>query len=374
MVNKQLNPNPTILPNRPPVAEPSSKTILSADLGRTATKTCISRNPSGVVFIPANVRELSIDQARGGSFESKPTDPLLDMWLEYQGKGYAIGQLAADFGANLGGTDQSKVVDALIKVFACVGYFQMEGDISLVLGLPFYSQEQFEDEKEKITAQLQAPHLMFYRGERVNINIKNVWVMPEGYGSLIWSEVQSGQEFKLDLPKSSTAVVDIGHQTTDLLAVDGFRFARGASKSEGFAMNKFYENLAARVKEKEGVELNPQSLSLLEAVHKTEGERSYRPRGAKKPINLDPLIKEVRESFAIDLCDRIIEWIPERVTDVVLTGGGGAFFRADVEKLLTEAGLKTHLAQPSREANALGQYIYAETQLKNPPKAAANAK
>jgi plasmid segregation protein ParM len=136
-------------------------------------------------------------------------------------------------------------------------------------------------------------------------------------------------------------------------------------------MNKFYETLALKVKEKEGVELNPQSLSLLEAVHKTEGERTYRPRGAKKPISLDPLIKDVRESFAIDLCDRIIEWIPERVTDVVLTGGGGAFFRADVEKLLTEAGLKTHLAQPSREANSLGQYIYAEAQLQS---AAATAK
>jgi plasmid segregation actin-type ATPase ParM len=95
----------------------SHRSIISADLGRTATKACVSRNPSGVVFIPANVLSMPVEKVRGGSFESKATDPLLDMWLEYQGKGYAIGQLAADFGANLGGADQSKVVDALVRFF-----------------------------------------------------------------------------------------------------------------------------------------------------------------------------------------------------------------------------------------------------------------
>ena len=362
MVNKQLTTNPSILTNRA-VAAPASKTILSADLGRTATKSCVSRNSNSVVFIPANVTNEPLDKVRGGSFESKATDPLLDMWLEYQGKGYAIGQLAADFGANLGGTDQSKVVDALIKVFACVGYFQMKGELSVVLGLPFYSQEQFEKEKALIIDQLRAPHLMIYRGERIEIDINNVWIMPEGYGSLIWCEAQNAQEFKLDLPKRSVAVVDIGHQTTDLLTVDGFRFARGASQSEAFAMNKFYEDLAAKIKEKEGIDIDSQSFALLEAVHKAEGQRSYRPRGSKKPINLDPMIKEARESFASELCARVIKWLPERVTDVVLTGGGGEFFRSDIEKLLSEADLKTHLAQPSREANALGQFIYAEAQL-----------
>ncbi len=51
------------------------------------------------------------------------------------------------------------------------------------------------------------------------------------------------------------------------------------------------------------------------------------------------------------------------MTDVVLAGGGADFFREDLQKLLQEAGLKAHLAQPPREANALGQYIYGEAQL-----------
>ena len=55
------------------------KAILSADLGRTATKACVSRTQNGVVFIPANVKQLTVEQVRSGNFESKPTDPLLDM-------------------------------------------------------------------------------------------------------------------------------------------------------------------------------------------------------------------------------------------------------------------------------------------------------
>ncbi|MEM1172663.1 MAG: ParM/StbA family protein [Cyanobacteria bacterium P01_H01_bin.35] len=341
----------------------SKKAILSADLGRTATKACVSRTPNGVVFIPSNVKELTVEQVRSGNFESKATDPLLDMWLEYQGSGYAVGQLAADFGANLFGDERSfaksKVEDALIKILACAGYFQLKGEFSVVMGLPFYSQEQFEKEKAQIISKLQCPHQMSYRGgETVEIRINKVWVMPEGYGSLLWSEANHGKEFQPELPKLSLAIVDIGHQTTDFLMVDRFRFARAASKSEPFAMSQFYEDVAAKI---EGAD--SQSLYLLEAVHKPEGQRSYRPRGATKPINLDGIVPELRKVFAAKLCDRLIKWIPERVTDVVLAGGGADFFQEDLQKLIQEAGLKAHLAQPPREANALGQYIYGEAQL-----------
>lgn len=37
---------------------------------------------------------------------------------------------------------------------------------------------------------------MFYRGgEEVEIRINKVWVMLEGYGSLLWIEVNYGKEF-----------------------------------------------------------------------------------------------------------------------------------------------------------------------------------
>lgn len=344
-------------------ANPNKKVILSADLGRTATKTCVSRTPNSVVFIPANVQQLNLRQVRAGSFESKPTDPLLDMWLEYQGAGYAVGQLAADFGANLFGDQRSfaksKVEDALVKVLACAGYFQLTGEFSVVIGLPFYDPEQFEKEKEEIISQLRASHKMSYRGgKEIEVKINQVWVMPEGYGSLLWTEANHGKEFQPQLPKLSLAIVDIGHQTSDFLMVDRFRFARAASKSEPFAMSQFYESLAANIKG-----ADPQSLFLIKAVHKPEGQRSYRPKGVTKPINLDGIIPKLRKDFATKLCGKLIDWIPERVSDVILTGGGAEFFKDDLQKLLEEAGLKAHLAQPSREANALGQYIYGEAQL-----------
>ncbi|WP_413166547.1 ParM/StbA family protein [Capilliphycus salinus ALCB114379] len=364
--NKQPVGQPAIGPNtivnrQTTTISNSRKTILSVDLGRTSTKACVSRNPNEVIFIASNVAQLTVEKARGGGFESESTDPLVDLWLEYRGDGYALGQLAADFGANLFGGDSSKspskVDDALVKVFACAGYFKIKGDVDVILGLPFYSQEQFEQEKDKIISLLMGPHVLQFRGEPISIDIKSVRVMPEGYGSLIWCEAQKTKDTP-NFADCNVAIVDVGHQTTDFLAVDSFRFARGVSQSEVFAMSKFYEEVAAKI---EGAD--SQSLYLLEAVHRPAGERFYRPRGSAKPVNLDEIIPELRKKFAQELSSRLVAWLPERVTDVVLTGGGGEFFWEELQPLLKQAQLKAHLAQPARKANALGQFVYGEAQL-----------
>jgi plasmid segregation protein ParM len=333
------------------------KSILSVDLGRTSTKTSVSRDPGSVVFIPANVKHLSMEQVQGGAFEARATDPLSDIWMVYQGSGYAMGQLAEDFGANLG-VGQSKVNDALVKVLACIGYFQLKDEISVVLGLPYHSQDQFEREKEQLMSLLLGPHVMSYRGEPITIQINKVWVMPEGYGSILWNEVQENKDANVDFTKLPVAIVDIGHQTTDCIMVDNFRFARGVSRSEAFAMSQFYEQVASHI---EGAD--SQSLALIAAVNQPQGQRFYRPRGANKPTNLDDILPHLKENFSREMCNRLLAWLPERVTDVILTGGGGEFFWEDIQRLLREAKINAHLATPCRQANALGQYIYGEAQM-----------
>ncbi|MBK1987022.1 ParM/StbA family protein [Sphaerospermopsis aphanizomenoides BCCUSP55] len=334
------------------------KNILSVDLGRTSTKTCVSREPGNVAFIPANVKQMTIEQIRGGVFESKATDPLMALWMEYQGSGYAVGQLAADFGANLG-VGQSKVEDALVKVLAAAGYFKLKDEISVVLGLPFLSLEQFEREKAQLTSLVTGPHVLNFRGESLSLNITKVWVMPEGYGSLLWTETQPNKGPGIpDLTKISVGIVDIGHQTIDLIMVDNFRFARGLSQSENFGMSQFYELVAKEIENADS-----QSLALISAVNKPKGERFYRPKGASKPTNLDDFLPNLTEMFSREICSRVLAWLPERVTDVIITGGGGEFFWEDVQRLLKEARINAHLAAPSRQANALGQYIYGEAQL-----------
>ncbi|MBK4730919.1 ParM/StbA family protein [Oxynema sp. CENA135] len=342
-------------------------TILSVDLGRTATKACVNRDPNQVVFIPSNVKCVPIEKLRGGEFEARPSDALMDIWLESQGRGYALGQLAADFGADLG-VGASKVENSLTKVLACVGYFGIENDVAIVLGLPFHSQDEFEQEKEEIVNLLSGSHQMNYRGQPISVNVQKVWVMPEGYGSLIWCESQEKADKKgssPDFSKLSVAVVDIGHQTTDCLMVDAFRLARGASQSEAFGMSEFYKRVAAEVEKvaQSDIKVDSQSLTLINAVNRPRGERFFRPRGAVKPINLDDFLPNLQEHFARELSDRVVAWLPERVTDVILTGGGGEFFYAGLEPLLKGAGLRVHLAQPSRQANSVGQYLYAEAQL-----------
>ncbi len=331
--------------------------ILSIDLGRTSTKVCINRDPDSVILIPGNVAHLTVEQVRKGMFDPHLSDPLLDIWLEYQGKGYAMGQLAADFGADLG-IGQSKLEDALLRVLVAIGYFELKDDLAVILGLPYENQEKFDREKEEIKNLLKSPHSMLYRGEQFSVNIKEVWVVPEGYGSLIWMEAIQKNAKQSGLFNSSVAIVDIGHQTTDFIMVDKFRFARGVSKSELFGMGKFYEQVASQIQGADS-----QSLLLIEAVNRPEGERFYRPKGAKKPTDLDEILPSLRKSFARELCDRLLAWLPERATDVIVTGGGGEFFWSDFEQLLNEAQLRVSLTQPSRKANALGQYIYGEVRL-----------
>ena len=392
MANRQSATTPINAPNNnannPPTNNPSrvaakvnhtpKKTILSVDLGRTSTKTCVNRDPNKVVFIPANVKHLTMEQVRGGSFESSNTDPLMDLWIEYRGTGYALGQLAEDFGANLG-VGQSKVEDALAKVLACAGYFSLKDDISIVLGLPYHSQEQFGREKEQMINLLTGSHKLQYRGEDLSLNITKVWVMPEGYGSLLWCEVNDTKlktEKDTDLTKNSVAIVDIGHQTTDFLIVDSFRLARGISQSQAFAMSQFYDSVAAEVKSATGVETaHSQSLTLISAVHKPKGSRLYRPKGAAKPCNLDDFLPNLKEQFSREICQRLLDWLPERAAGgiVILTGGGGEFFWEDIERLIKEAGNTPYLAKPSRQANALGQYIYGEVQVGTNPVRSAKA-
>ena len=350
---KQIN---TVKPND--VENKTILSVLSVDLGRTSTKTCVSREPNNVVFIPANVKQISFEQTRGGLFEPKATDPLMDLWMEHQGSGYAVGQLAADYGANLG-VGQSTLEDALIKVLASAAYFKLKDEISVVIGLPFFSLKEFELDKAQLISMIAGPHLITFRGESIYLNISKVCVMPEGYGSLLWTEAQPKKaRVSPDFTKIPVAIFDIGYQNINMVMVDNFRFVKDASKSEYFGMNKLYELVAAEI---DGAD--SQSLGLISAVNKPRGERFYLPKGASKPTNLDDFLPNLTEMFSREICRRVLALLPERVTDVIITGGGGEFFWDDVQRLLKEARINSYLAAPSRQANALGQYIYGEAKL-----------
>ncbi|MFZ4656325.1 MAG: ParM/StbA family protein [Caldilineaceae bacterium] len=344
--------------------------LLSIDLGRTATKACTSLDPEAVVVIPANVKRLFVEEIRRGVNEADEGDPLLDIWLEYKGGGYAIGQLAADFGANLG-LGKRKTEDALLKVFACLGYFGLWGQsVGLVLGLPFMSQQQFDEEKSTLLRLLEGSHTINYRGETVSVTIPQIWVMPEGYGSLILCEAQNQEQpGTRSFTKTSVAVMDIGYQTTDFLIFDRFRFARGASNSEEFAMAQFYERLAGQIPGADS-----QSLALIEAVNQSEGRRFYRPRGSSVAADLDTILPDIKANFARDLYNSLIRWLPERTNDIIITGGGGGFFWDNLRTLIKTSNLTPYLAQPPRQANALGQYIFGEIRLQEAQSALAEAR
>lgn len=342
--------------NREPLLTP----ILSIDLGRTSTKVCVSREPGNVVFIPVHVKQIPFADIFYGEIDKYriSVDPLMDLWLEHQGSGYILGQMAAECDANLE-IGQSKVEDVLVKVLAAAGYFKLKDEISVVISLPFLSLEQFEIQKALLVSMISGPHLFNFRGESVYLNITKLWIMPNGYGSLLWSEVLLGKLATApDFTKISVGIVDIGHQTIDFIMVDDFRFSRGLSQSEDFGMSHFYELIAQEI---EGAD--SQSLEFIAAIHKTKGKRFYRPKGAWKATNLDDFLPNLTEMFSREICSRVLAWLPERVTDVIITGGGGEFFWEDLQRLLKEARINAYLAAPARQANALGQYIYGERQL-----------
>lgn len=328
--------------------------LVSIDLGRTATKICMSFNPNEVVLIPANVKHLPVDVVRRGAEEPDEGDPLLDIWFEFQGQGYALGQLAADLGADLG-LEKPKTTDALLKVLAAVGHLGLGGKgLGIVVGLPYLSKQQFDQQKAELISRLEGTYHINYRGEPITVAIQHVWVMPEGYGSLVVCEHQEQtNRVNLGLAEVPVAMMDIGYETTDFLVFDRLRMARGVSRSMEFAMSRFYEQLAAPIPGADS-----QSLTLIEAVNYPEGKRFYRPHGVNKVVDLDPLLLGLKTQFAQDLYQLLIDWLPERTHTIVVTGGGGAFFWENLHFLIKAGGLTPHLAKPTRKANALGQYIH----------------
>ncbi|WP_414574662.1 ParM/StbA family protein [Anabaena sp. CCY 9402-a] len=337
------------------------KTILSIDLGGSFTKACVMCDPENVVFIPSNVKPISVEDIENGVFESRPTDhPLLNLWIEHQGSGYAMGQLAADYGANFG-IGQSKLEDALVKVLTVAGYFKLKDEISVVMSLPFFSPQQFESEKAQLINIITGNHFIKFCDSAVDLNISKVWIIPEGYGSFLWLGCQrikrSGNP---DFTKAPLAVVDIGHQNINLLIVDNFKCVRDACKSEEFGMSKFYEIIAAEIKG-----ADTPLLDLIAAVKKPNSKGLYLPKCANKLTKIDDSLPNLIEQFARETCSRLFAWLPEKVTDVIITGGGGEFYWEYVQRLLKEANINTYLAKPSCLANALGQYIYGYSNIKN---------
>ncbi|MDB9324077.1 ParM/StbA family protein [Nodularia spumigena CS-591/04] len=345
-----------------PAANPlNTKNILSVDLGKLYTKACISRNPDNVVVIPSHVQYIGFSQIFSGAmykYQAISNNPLINIWLEYKGSGYAVGQLAAKFGANLG-FGQSKVDDALVKVLAAAGHFKLKDEISVVISLPFFYPAQFEKEKLELTSLLFGPHVMNFRGESVYLNITKVWVIPDGLCSLLWTKTKSNKGFSIpDFTKIPVGIVDIGYQNINFITVDNFQWVKDTSEIEDFGMNKFYEIIAAEI---DGAD--SQSLGLICAVNKPKGERFYRPKSASKPTNLDDFLPNITEMFSRDICYLVFDWLPEGVTDIIITGGGGEFFWEEIQPRFKEARINAYLAAPSRQANVLGQYIYIEALL-----------
>lgn len=184
----------------------------------------------------------------------------------------------------------------------------------------------------------------------------DLWMEVQGSGYAV-GQPRFGSSVP-DFTKIPVAIVDNGYEYTNMLMVDNFRFIRDASQSENFGMSKFYELLAVEV---EGAD--SQSLSFIAVANKPKGDRFYLPKGASKPTNLDDFLPCLTELFSREFCSRVLAWLPERVTDVIITGGGGEFFWEDVQRLLKEAKINAHLATPSRQANALGQYIYGDVKM-----------
>ncbi|NEO33243.1 MAG: ParM/StbA family protein [Symploca sp. SIO3C6] len=329
--------------------------VLSVDLGTTETKACLNANPEYVEFIPAYVKELSVNQVQG-VIQPFASDVYSNLTVEYRGKGYALGNRAEDEQGSLGLTE-SKVAHAVVKVLGIVTLFELTGDVALVIGLPYLSLEQFESEREQLIEALEFQTKVWnFRKETKEISVQEVFVIPEGFCSLYWAQQSDAKAPPFE--KTSVAIIDIGHRTTDMLSVNRFNLAVGSTLSIPFAMSEFYRRVGERI----GFG-NHESSCLIQAVTALEGDRFFRPKGRRKGIDLDEVLPSLRSTFAEEVCDRVIEWLPERTRIVCVVGGGGKYFWQELKELFLEAGLKPYLIEPCRKATALGQWLYGSNQL-----------
>lgn len=296
---------------------------VAIDLGSSATKIVYQHHGLADLWLPPEVIEINESQlekiqAGFGEMTVKPQNAL---WVETDGKYYAVGTLAKTLGG-VPSLEIPKVQKALYKILGVLGLLANEPSVSLACLLPL---EEYWQDGEQLKASLQKSVATFTcSGKTHRLSLKPYLLLPEGYG-LFMGLGQKRAKQSVDIRESTVAVVMMGHRNLTVLMFEpGARPTQQNSTSRGPGFYSAIKQIASGLPE-----VNPSDPKLLKAI--LYGDSQFFVKGRSTPYDLNKLKLEALAAYQIQVQEFLQEHLAPEPRMEVIIGGGASMW---LEELL----------------------------------------
>lgn len=222
----------------------------------------------------------------------------------------------------------------------------IEGTVKLVTGLPV---EWFTD-KRQLEIGLRGPHSFMVNGESRHVNIGDVVIVPQPFGSFFRSVLS--EDGALTDPngwaRGRVGILDVGMYTSDYALSDALRYVEPRSGSIDKAMARVYELIREGLAHYHGRE------ATLEDVERAVKEGSIPHQGGL--IDIRDLAVQAREAIGRSVIGKAqtLWGVGDDLAVVLVTGGGAPFFFEMAQAVYPHA----QLMHEPQMANAAGFHRY----------------
>ena len=332
--------------------------VIGLDMGYGFIKASDGRD---VRRFPSVVGEGAVRAAT--SFGLQRPDPASDLRVTINGKTYFLGDQAVKHSrmAHRGlSATRAEGNDLKVLFLGALSMFCRDtmNDFYVVTGLP-PGRMHLADE---LVAQMRGDHTVTRhvrgRPQDLSIRLDNIEVVPQPLGTF-WSEVldSRGQlNEQSSLLNGRIGIIDVGFRTSDFATIVDGEYAPAWSRTVPIGISTGYDNLAAALAERFGLERETYTLD--DAV--IEGR--IKVSGRKEDISdlRDEVLAEVATKLLIEVQSL---WQLQDYDSVLLTGGGGHV----LERYLRPQVSQCVLVDDPVTANAMGYYAWGSHQNQDQP-------
>ena len=185
--------------------------------------------------------------------------------------------------------------------------------VKAVIGLPI--SLSMKEVREGLENQLRGVHTAVIDGEKKELLIKEVKVVPQGMGVLYDYFIEDGRLIE-ERTKENIVVIDIGFYTTDVLVYRHGEILEDRCTSYEIGAGWLYEKIREELKAK----YSYPSISLKEVEEYFQ--RGYFPyEGQKIPVNREEKVEELKERLIKELRAHEEDL---KLADTILWAGGGS--------------------------------------------------
>lgn len=181
------------------------------------------------------------------------------------------------------------------------------------------------------------------------LNIEGLRILPQPMGTYLGEVLDARGQAKDDaMLNSRTAIVDIGHGTTDLVVADGGEYVPHLSRTLPVGLATAQVEVSDRLRREMGI--------VREAYQLDEVLSSGKIKVAGQTRDITPLRDQTYKSLATKILTEIHStWDVGTVDTILFTGGGSKA----LERFLLPQFANARLVEPAQTANARGYFTWA---------------